>query len=528
LIWHIFKKDWKLLWPMAALVTAIQFGLEWVVYSGGLFGEDPAAKVLLPPLTLAWFIGIAALSAAVVYQDAIPGADQDWLIRPLSRTHLLLAKLGFVLLTIIAPMAVSNLADALASGFAFLPSLMAVVSKDLFVLACFLVPVVALAAATRNMTELVIIAAALIVAFALSLSLSAFLFGADWCPTCNSGVSWLQHIVQHVGILAGAGVILALQYYRRQTDISRAFAVTGAVALVFVQLPWSTAFTLEQWMAPAGAVNGVELTVAAVRKDAETTHGAGIPGSGQAAQMLFHGRVGQAVENLRHRARPGSAPVAIELAAQAAGLSADELLLADRIEIEATAPDGSSLYRGDNAGALAGLFTPESRQSGDSPGTTYQTLEIPAKVLATRTVAQLQLAYSLTLMKVIAEHKVAALGGEIQSPDIGICGTMNDRNVLYLSCKTLGQAPFCYSAALYGADARHNPEVLKCTPDYRRHVPAFMNVLSSYEIDMPLRDRNGVIDYAIDPSELGTSYIVFKIYGERSHFQRTVTVPASG
>ena len=141
MIGHIFKKDWKLLWPMAALVTIIQFGLEWAAYSGGFFGEDPAAKVLLPPLTLAWFIGIAALAAAVVHQDAIPGVDQDWLIRPLSRTHLLLAKLGFVLLIITVPMTVSNLADAMASGFALLPSLKAVVSKELFVLACFLVPV---------------------------------------------------------------------------------------------------------------------------------------------------------------------------------------------------------------------------------------------------------------------------------------------------------------------------------------------------------------------------------------------------
>lgn len=527
MIWHIFKKDWTLLWPMAALVAAIQFGLEWAGYSGGLFGADPASKVLLPPLTLAWFIGIAALSAAVVHQDSIPGVDQDWLIRPLSRTHLLLAKLGFVLLTITVPMAVSNLADALASGFALLPSLGAVAWKELFVLVCFLVPVVALAATTRNMTELVILAAVLVVTFGLSLSLSAFLFGPDWCPTCNSGFSWLQHIVQHAGLVAGACVILALQYYRRWTNIAHAFAAIGAVALVFVQLPWGTGFAIERWIAAPDAGRGVELIVAAaMAENAEpTSGGARTRGSGQAAQMLLHGHVGQAVESLRRRALPDSAPLEIELTAQAAGLSADELLLADRIEIVASAPDGRSLYRGDNAGALAALFTPESGQSGDSPGTTYQTVEIPAKVLVTRISAQLQLGYSLTLMKVIAQHKVAALAGEIQSADVGICATMNDRNAVYLSCKTIGQAPFCYSAALYDSDGRHNPEVLKCTPDYRRYMPAFMNALSQYGIDMPLRDRNGLINYTVDPSQLGTAYIVFKIYGERSHFRRTVTVP---
>jgi hypothetical protein len=515
LIWHIIKKDWKLLWPLVALVVAIQLALEWVIYNGGLFGEDPAAKVLLPPLTLAWFIGIAALSAAVVHQDPIPGVDQDWLIRPLSRTHLLAAKLGFVLLTISLPMITSNLTNALASGFALLPSLEAVAAKELFVFACFLVPVVALAATTRNMTELVFIAAALTVAFALSLSASAFLSGADWCSTCNSGISWIQHIVQHVGVLAGAAVILALQYYRRQTRLSRAFAVAGAVALVFVQVPWHMAFTVERWIAPAVAQNDIELAVTgAVAENVRTTSG---------GDRILHGRVGQAVENLRRRARPGGAPVEIELSAHATGLAADELLLADRIEFLAAA-DGRAPYVGDNAGELAGLFVPDTARPGSEPAATYQTLEIPARIVAARDPAHLELEYSLTLMKVISEHKVAALRGEIRSAELGICGTMNDRNILYLSCRTITQAPFCYGAALYDSQGRHNPEVVRCVPDYRRHMPAFMSTLSSYGIDMPLRDRNGVIAYAVDPADLDSSYVVFRIYGERSHFRRTVTV----
>jgi hypothetical protein len=530
LIWHIFKKDWKLLWPMAALVTIIQIGLEWAAYGNGLFGEDPAAKVLLPPLTLAWFIGIAALSAAVVHQDAIPGADQDWLIRPLRRTHLLLAKLGFVLLVITLPMAVSNLAGAMASGFAFLPSLEAVVSKDLFVWVCFLVPVVALASTTRNMTELVVIGAALVVAFALSLSLSTIFFGAGWCPTCSSGMSWLQHIVQHVGILAGAAVILALQYYRRQTRLSRAVALAGSVALVFAQSPWSTAFAVEQWIAAAGAASAVELALAAeVPTRVDAASGGKMPGSGRAAQMLLRGPVGQAVDRLRRHARVGNAPVTIEFAARASGLSADELVLADRIEIKLAAPDGRLLYRGDNAGALAGLFMPGSGVPGDSPALTYQTVEIPAKAYGAQAAAavRLQLGFSLTLMKVVAELRVPALGGEIDSPDVGICATTNDRNALYLGCRTIGEVPFCYSATLFGSDGRHNPQVLKCTPDYRHHVPAFMNVLSLYGIDMPIRDRNGVINYPVDPAGLAGSYVIFKIYGERSHFQRTLIVPAA-
>lgn len=71
MIRSILSKDWKLLWPMVAVVAAIQMGYDWAAFSSGLFGEDPAAEALLRPLTLAWFIGIAALTAAVVHQDPI-------------------------------------------------------------------------------------------------------------------------------------------------------------------------------------------------------------------------------------------------------------------------------------------------------------------------------------------------------------------------------------------------------------------------------------------------------------------------
>src|ERR1700689_1275792 len=70
LIRYILRKDWKLLWPMVALVTAIQMAFEWV----GYFQDTPSAAVLLRPLILAWYMGIAALAAAVVLQDPVPGA----------------------------------------------------------------------------------------------------------------------------------------------------------------------------------------------------------------------------------------------------------------------------------------------------------------------------------------------------------------------------------------------------------------------------------------------------------------------
>ena len=262
MIRHIFKKDWKLLWPMVALITAIQIGRQWAVFKAGLFGEIPAAVELLRPLTLAWFGGIAALIAAVVHQDPVPGVDQDWLIRPLRRTDLLLAKLSFLLLAISVPMFALDLAQALAMGFPVGISLQDLLYKGIYVFISAMVPALALAATTRNMTELTVLGAALIVVFAVSLGLSAALFGESSCPTCETGVVWLQHLLQHVGVSCGAGIILALQYYRRRTEFSRALAILGAVALVFVQLSWNSAFAVQSWLSrSAGPPAAITITI---------------------------------------------------------------------------------------------------------------------------------------------------------------------------------------------------------------------------------------------------------------------------
>jgi hypothetical protein len=529
MFFHILKKDWKLLWPMVALVTAIQIGFDWAVFSSGLFGDNAAAAALLRPLTLTWFIGIAALAAAVVYQDPVPGVDQDWLIRPLSRTQLLLAKLAFLALSVSLPMVILNLAHALAMGFPLLPSLNTVLAKDLFVFACFIVPVTALAAATRNMTELIVAGAALVVIFAVSLSASSLLFGADWCPTCNTGMSWLQHLLQHVGVTCGAGAMLALQYYGRRSGVSRALAIAGTGALVFVQIPWNIAFSLEQSLSGRnGAADAISFEVEegvsdpaaaiggrAAGAGAGGGAGAAVPGDRRSTQLLLHGRVDQAVQSLRRRARADDSPVMVELPARLAGVPQDGLLLVDRFDVRLFDQNGRVLYRGSNAGASAEVMRPE-----------HPIIDIPGRAYEKSTVAasHLQVDYWLTLMNALAEHKIAALDGELRSADIGFCATMLDRNAIMLRCKTIGHPPFCYSATLYAPDGRHDPEVLKCIPDYRRHVPEFLNVLGFYGADLPLRDRYGIAHYAVDESELASSYVLLKIYRESEHFKRTLAV----
>jgi hypothetical protein len=336
-------------------------------------------------------------------------------------------------------------------------------------------------------------------------------------------MSWLQHFVQHVGTLFGAVVILCTQYYWRRSTVARGIALVGAAALVFIQIPWSAAFAIERWLSePSGDVAAIALELGTEAPSVDTA-GAASLASRQTAQLLVHGNVGQAFENLHRRARRGDTPVMVDLAVRTTGMSAAEMLLVDRLHIQLSGEDGRLLYRGPDADPSPGLLAADP---GDATGPAHQTIEIPGNVYRQASAAptRLQMDYWLTLVQVSAEHKFAALDGELRSPDIGLCTTRRDGNTITLHCDSIKQAPFCYGAALYAADGRHNPEVFKCDPDYRRHWPPLIDVFNFFGLELPLRDPYGVAHYAIDASELGTSYVLLKIYGERDHFTRTLTV----
>ena len=526
MIGPILRKDWKLLWPMVALVTAIQVGFEWVSY----FGDRPGAAVLIRPLILAWYAGIAAVSAAVVLQDPLPGADQDWLIRPVRRSDMILAKLAFLGLSVSVPMGALNFAHAMALGFPFRLSLEVVLYKEAYLFVCFVVPMVALAAVARNMTEFIVTGALLVVVYTLSLSLSAFFFGAEWCPTCDTGLSWLQHVMQHAGILVGAGIILGLQYHRRRTELARAVAVVGVVALVFVQLPWDAAFTLQRWVArSAGVAAPLTFEFGGLARGGGTT-GVGSPGKApgprQAAALLLQGHVDQAVESL-HRAAAAAAPVTVDLPVRISGIPSDQLLLVDRLGVSLYANEGRLLYRRENSGLPPHTFVPGPLgDPADSSGFIHQSIEIPSTVYRSSAAdaTRLRLDYSLTLVQTRAVYRMAALGGVLRASTVGRCSSRYDDDAVSVHCQTLGRTPFCYSAALYTPDGRHNPEVLKCAPAYQPFLPTPMNVHGFMGVDMPVRDRYGLAHYAVGDADLSQAYVILKIYGALDHFVRTLIV----
>jgi hypothetical protein len=131
MIWHIFKKDWRLLWLFAICCGALHFVLNATRLSLGRFYQArfalanldsssflPGRRLFLGSgLPLIALLGSAFLIVAIVQQDAIPGLRQDWLVRPIWRRDLLVAKLVAVLVMVQAPIFLADLAEALATGF---------------------------------------------------------------------------------------------------------------------------------------------------------------------------------------------------------------------------------------------------------------------------------------------------------------------------------------------------------------------------------------------------------------------------
>ncbi len=533
MVGYIFKKDWTLLWPLVVLVTAIQVAFDWAVYKAGFFGSSPVAGELVRLLSGAWMVGVVAVAVAVVHEDAIPGAEQDWLIRPLARTDLLLAKLIFVLVTVCVPMLVVNFAHALAMGFPAMQSLGDAVYKELYVFVCLLVPAMAMAAVTRNMAELLVFAAALVVLFAATLGASAIVLGANSCPTCDTAVSWLQHLLQHAGVLVGSALILALQYYRRRTQATRVLAAVGVVMLVLVQLPWTVAFAIQSWLGgSAAAASAVTIRFDtrdrsdAVDEAAQADNETGRPNiARRATQALLHGNVGGAVENLKRFTHPEDVPVLLSVPLQVSGTSADQFLLADRAKFSLVDDRGAALYRGTNASRGSVPLIRDPADAAVGPGSILQTVEIPDAAYRrarTRSV-RLNAAYSLTLMTLVAEHKMSALDGEVRTPELGLCRSKADPHGIRVRCQQIGRGPVCYSATLYGPDGRHNPDGLECSGDFRPYLPSATDILALLGVDLPTRDPTGLAHYAVDVSDLPQSYILLKAYAPRAHFVRTLS-----
>jgi len=250
-------------------------------------------------------------------------------------------------------------------------------------------------------------------------------------------------------------------------------------------------------------------------------------GAGQATRSLLEGHVGEAVEFVRERARAHDAPVMIDVPLQITGVSADELLLLDRLEVRMLDSHGKQLYRGTAASELLDMAGAFGEGSEAQRGLAHQTIEVPQSVLrAVPPGATLQLEYSLTLLRALAQQRMAAQDGVLKAPEVGICMTRADQNRVRLRCEQLGDPAYCLGATLHGAHAVLVPRQLGCVHDYRRGIPSPTTLLALMGIDLWLRETTGLTQGVAEPTDFSDSYVTLTVYGAPEHFMRTLVLPS--
>ncbi len=220
---HIFKKDFRRLWPavlvtlllMAELVRLDCWRNDWLATT-----EEGWLNLLLP---LTW----ACLIALLVQQESLVGDRHFWLTWPYTWQTLLGSKALFILVLIHFPVL---LADATVLAFhGFQPAQYAshLIWKQVLLAATITAPALALATLFDNIAAFLLTAVVIV-------GVAAYLSGA-YEPM---RAPWLRADEIRPGlamcVLAlTAGVIILVQYARRRTAPSR---MAGAGALVFAAL----------------------------------------------------------------------------------------------------------------------------------------------------------------------------------------------------------------------------------------------------------------------------------------------------
>lgn len=522
--WHIFRKDFGLLWPLVALSAMVQLGLDAMMLVADASPDARLLMLIARLVSFAEIIVFAFVIAIATQQEPIPGTRQDWLIRPIRRIDLLVAKLLFVLAAIHAPMLLGDVAEGLAHGFALSDTIAGALSRNLFVLMALSVPAFAIAAMTRTLGQFIGFGLAYFLGMAaatLLLSSAASLGGNEQAtnPIAWTGVGWLPQLLGRIALAAGAVVALVLLYTRRRTTLGRALFTGFALASVLLGLlPWNWIFGLQRAIAASPAGIDIAFDLHAPRYAAAVGESSDDYAAG-AAQVQLRGRAAGDID-VENKLRHERGDVAVFLPIRFAGLPDAALPWVDRAAVKLSTPSGETVFagRGDDWKFAGGLG--------------YQVIRMPGLVFerARHQALRLDIDYSLTLLHPDAPATVAALGADRQLPGLGHCASSRDSdgNDIALRCTHPGQAPSCVTVTLADRTTGvRNPETRVCAPDYApfatRLVP---DAINRFEVEAPFRDRLGLAHYPVGEGQLDRADLVLTSYAAAGHFTRRVV--ASG
>ena len=510
MIWHIFKKDARLLWWLAASVAALDFAKITILLELGLFPQNPRLYLLSQFLAVGELLGVGFAIAAVVQQDAIPGVRQDWLVRPIRRRDLLLAKLLFVVLMLRLPSLLLNFYEGLSSGFRFEAALGSAVWGALMLLLAVDIPFLAFASLTRNLLEA--ITGGVVIFFGAAILLTMTTGGGNRLmrqPTFGTGMEWITAAAVTILLLVFAAILLLLQFFRRRTFLSRCLTgVATVVGLLTTFIPWQPAFAIERSLSR-------------------------VPGAAKTFALSFNpgaGRFPRGPNLPALNLLPAQELTFVFIPLQVFGLPQSGAIQSDHVEIRLVEANGrvDALNAYPQSGFRASAELSRAPQSG-----TYQSVTLPATLyhrLKDQPI-RVEINYSLTLWQIGSSYALPATNADEHIPGLAWCKTRVNGNetAVQLRCEQAGNQPGCVTAVLeHTPSGRHNPERFNCEgSDYAPYPPwQFMpDQLHRFGANLSFRDEAGLASYPVDGSMLQDSRVIVHVYEPEEHFSRNLIIP---
>lgn len=475
LSWHIFRKDWRLMWPLAVATALLQVVITAVIRHSEPFPLPEAKSVIASLLTLGLAISMTLLILLTIQQEAIPSINQDWLTRPVKRRDLLLGKLFTLALLIHGPIVLVDILHGLAEGFTPGSVIHATLVSNFEIALCYSLPVMAVASMTRSVVEAII--------FGLVILVVGVSVGFVASSTHGTGLKWIWRSVAHGELLLVTMAALWWQYTRRSRDgtqQARAIFAVGVLAFTLIQLlPWEPAFFIQRSLAANPRASRLI--------DVEVVQGASYP----TRQLLAGGDA------------PGPGNVRIVLPLRFSAFTGGTLLHGDRTTVRLVGGDGVVVFSG-----LGHVFDVPS----DGDGTVGQAVDIPADLYQkiSKQPLRLELGYYATLLRGQLITRMG-LNETRRIPGFGWCATRDRIGGIDIGCRTAGALPFCISVTAGAA-----PEAFQCELNYEP-VPLRFSVdpIDHWEVKIPT--MSGAVMAPIE--------FAFRVYEPEDHFFREVLVP---
>ncbi len=522
MIWHIFKKDLKLLWPFGLAAAIMQFAIVAVHLKLGVFQEQPVFSSLLLLLESMMYFGVAVLIATLVHEDSVVGIRQDWLVRPIRRRDLLAAKLLFLLLAVQLPMLLAGIIGGLANGFPFSPSFFAALSQNVYFLIGFALPIFALVSITRSTSEA--LGAAFVIFVADMLGTEALILpmsGNPLGPTSNTGLTWIPLTWRFVIYFIAGLAILVLQYFRRATRVSRfVLAAAVVVCLITELVPWNAVFAWQEAISPASAsTNSI-----AVRFNPALGHfQSATPAPAAASPATF--------APVRRREIEEDATLYIPL--QFTGIPDGSILKIDRAVTRLNSAETTREQIISTASDPGDFEVSNDAQATLEPRPVYEILHVRGNsyMRFKDTPVALQLGYSATLLSLSSTHAIPAVNGHLRIDSLGHCETrLNDsRTAVEFRCLDIGNTSQCTTVVLQvPAIGLHNPPLHGCRDDYApyfgRYKPPDPIMHTGFNLDF--RDPAGLVRYPVNESMVSGAQVLIRNYAAAGHFTMHLTIPA--